>query len=158
MEVFNLPIIAEKYNQNLLTLSNIQKIELAEYYLLNYAGGSTELDWPLTHIVCNNVYIRQITLPKGALLTGKVHNYDHTSIISKGDVSVLTNEGMTRIKASSTWSSKAGTKRLIYVHEETIWATIHKTKYTKIADIEDELVHQSNLSWIDESIKLGVIQ
>jgi len=28
MEEFNLPAIAEKYNQDLATLSNIQKIEL----------------------------------------------------------------------------------------------------------------------------------
>ena len=155
---FNLPIIAEKYKQDLAMLSNIQKIELAEYYLLNYAGGTTEVDWPLSHTICNKTYVRQITLPKGALLTGRVHNYDHTSIISTGDVSVLTNEGITRIKAPATWISKAGTKRLIYVHEETIWSTIHATKHTEIAEIEDELVHQSDLSWIDESIKLGVIQ
>ena len=158
MDEFNLPAIAEKYNQDLATLSNIQKIELAEYYLLNYAGGVTEVEWPLDHIICNKTYVRQITLPKGALLTGRVHNYDHTSIISTGDVSVLTNEGITRITGPATWVSKAGTKRLIYVHEETIWSTIHSTEHTEIADIENELVHQSDLTWIDESIKLGVIK
>ena len=156
MDEFNLPIIAQACNQDLTTLSNIQKIELAEYYLLNYAGGAKEVDWPLTHTICNGTYVRQITLPKGALLTGRVHNFDHTSIISSGDVSVLTNEGMTRIKGPHTWISKAGTKRLIYVHEDTIWSTIHKTDQTKVEDIENELVHQSNLAWIDSTFKLGV--
>ena len=63
---------------------------------------------------------------------------------------------MTRIKGPHTWMSKAGTKRLIYVHEDTIWSTIHKTDQTKVEDIENELVHQSNLAWIDSTFKLGV--
>ena len=154
---FNLPIMADKYNKDVAVLSNIQKIELAEYYLKNYFEGTEQAakELPLEHFICNKTYTRQITLPKDIILTGKVHNFDHTSIISKGDVTIMTDEGVTRIKAPTTWISKAGTKRLIYVHEETIWATIHQSEHTIVEDLEKELVHESDLSWIDKPILLG---
>lgn len=156
-DCFNLPIMADKYNKDVAVLSNIQKIELAEYYLKNYFEGTEQAakELPLEHFICNKTYTRQITLPKDIILTGKVHNFDHTSIISKGDVTIMTDEGVTRIKAPATWISKAGTKRLIYVHEETIWATIHQSEHTIVEDLEKELVHESDLSWIDKPILLG---
>jgi hypothetical protein len=149
--------MAEKYSQDVAVLSNMQKIELAEYYLKNYFEGSeqTAKELPLEHFICNKTYTRQITLPKDIILTGKVHNFDHTSILSKGEVTIMTNEGVARIKAPATWISKAGTKRLIYVHEETIWATIHQSEHTVVEDLENELVHESDLSWIDKSNLLG---
>tara|TARA_R110002126_G_scaffold85558_1_gene207144 strand:+ start:2114 stop:2644 length:531 start_codon:yes stop_codon:yes gene_type:complete len=156
-DCFNLPIMAYKYSQDVAVLSNIQKIELAEYYLKNYFEGTEQAakELPLEHFICNKTYTRQITLPKDIILTGKVHNFDHTSIISKGDVTIMTPEGVTRIKAPATWISKAGTKRLIYVHEETIWATIHQSEHTIVEDLEKELVHESDLSWINKPILLG---
>ena len=74
------------------------------------------------------------------LLTGKVHNFDHVSILSKGDVSVMTPDGISRIKAPATWISKAGTKRLIYVHEETVWTTVHVTNERDLKKIEAEVI------------------
>jgi hypothetical protein len=157
MDCFNLPVIAEKYNKDLSTLSNIEKIELAEYFLKNYFEGSeqTAKELPLEHFICNKTYTRQITLPKDMLLTGKVHNFDHVSILSKGDVSVMTPDGVNRIKAPATWISKAGTKRLIYVHEETIWSTIHHSEHTTVEDLQNELVHESDLSWIQPNLLEG---
>ena len=154
MDCFNLPVIAEKYNKDLSTLSNMEKIELAEYFLKNYFEGSeqTAKELPLEHFICNKTYTRQITLPKDMLLTGKVHNFDHVSILSKGDVSVMTPDGVNRIKAPATWISKAGTKRLIYVHEETIWSTIHHSEHTTVEDLQNELVHESDLSWIQSNL------
>lgn len=160
MDCFNLPAIADKYNKDLTTLSNIQKIELFEYSLKNYFDGSekTAKELPLEHFICNKTYVRQITLPKGTIVTGKVHNFDHTSIISKGDVTIMTDEGVVRIKAPATWISKAGTKRLIYAHADTIWATIHQSENTTVEELEKEMVHESDLSWIDKNNLLEVKQ
>ena len=158
MDTFNLPSIAEHYKTDLALLSNIQKIELAEYYLKSFIAGSeqTAKELPLEHFICNKTYTRQITLPKDMLLTGKVHNFDHTSIISKGEVSIMTDEGVSRIKAPAIWISKAGTKRLIYVHEETIWATIHQSEHPEVEQLENEIVHDSDLSWVETANYLGV--
>ena len=154
-ELFNFPSILGEYA--VIELDNCRQIELAEYLMKNVMNG-TAVSPPLKHFVCNGTYARQIELPAGMTLTGKVHNFDHTSILSKGSVTIMTAEGIERRTAPDIWISKAGTKRLIHVHEDTIWTTLHASKNTEVADLEAELVHDSDLSWIKESGLLEAIQ
>lgn len=77
------------------------------------------------HYFAHGLYAREITIPKGAVLTGKIHLFEHINIISKGDISVLTEQGIKRIKAPATIISQPGIKRVGYAHEETRWTTIH---------------------------------
>jgi hypothetical protein len=77
------------------------------------------------HYFAEGLYAREITIPKGTLLTGKIHLFEHINIISKGDISVLTENGVKRIKAPATLISRPGIKRVGYAHEETVWTTIH---------------------------------
>lgn len=92
------------------------------------------------HHFSNGVYAREITIKKGTLLTGKMHATAHLNIISKGDISVLTDEGVRRIKAPATIFSKAGIKRVGYAHEDTVWTTIHGTFETDLEKLEAELI------------------
>lgn len=83
-----------------------------------------QIDIPLRHFYSHGVYLREMTMPAGAVVTGKVHKYDNAHIISKGDVSVQTDEGLIRIRAPFTFIAKAGSQRAFFAHEETVWTTI----------------------------------
>jgi len=96
--------------------------------------------WPLKHKFVDGMYIREITMPKGLLVTSKIHKFCHPYFILKGDVSVLTEEGSVRIKAPYYGITPAGTKRLIYNHEETVWVTVHRTEETDKESAEEELI------------------
>ena len=137
---------------DLTTFSNAQKVEIAEYLLkkATESGGNVAQELPLTHHINNGLYAREIFLPGGIVLTGKVHNFDHLSVLSKGKVTVLTAEGLETLEAPCTWHSKAGTKRLIYVHEDTIWTTFHVTDKKTVPELEAHLVRDSDLSWIED--------
>ena len=138
-------------NKALAHLSNIQKIEVAEYLMMRMEGAITESP-PLQHFICNDTYTRQILLPKGIVLTGCVHNFDHTNIISMGEVTIFTPEGKEHRRAVESWVSPAGTKRLIYVHEETIWTTIHQAHgLTDPEQIRDIISHVSDTEWVAKS-------
>jgi len=91
------------------------------------------------HYIANGLYAREITIPKDTLLTGKIHLFEHINIISKGDISVLTEQGIKRIKAPATIISKPGIKRIGYAHEETVWTTIHACN-VKDGDEAEELL------------------
>ncbi len=95
---------------------------------------------PLEHIFGDNLYIRQITMPAGMILTSKIHKTTHPYFIMRGDVSVITEEGRVRIKGPYWGMTKAGTKRVLLIHEETVWITVHSTKETDLEKIEDELI------------------
>lgn len=92
------------------------------------------------HHFAKGLYAREIFIPKGTLLTGKIHKEEHLNIISKGEISVLTEQGPQRVKAPCTIVSKPGTKRVGYAHEDTVWITIHATQETEVEKIDEELV------------------
>ncbi len=84
-----------------------------------------QIDLPLLHTFTTGIYAREIFIPKGAIVVGKIHRHDHMNFISSGDVTVLTKEGLKRIVGPSTMVSTAGTKRAVYAHEDTFWTTVH---------------------------------
>ena len=96
--------------------------------------------FPLKHTFVDGAYVREITMPKGALLTSKIHKVCHPYFILKGEVSVLTEEGTKRIKAPYSGITPAGTKRILYIHEDTVWTTVHVTKERDLDKIESEIV------------------
>lgn len=92
------------------------------------------------HHFSKGLYAREIFIPKGTLLTGKIHKHEHLNIISQGDISVLTEFGVQRVKAPFTLISQPGTKRLGYTNEDTVWTTIHVTSETDLEKIEEEFI------------------
>lgn len=96
--------------------------------------------FPLKHAFATGLYIREITMPKGSLLTSKIHKVTHPYFVLKGDVLVITEQGKTRIKAPYSGITLAGTKRALYNYEETVWVTVHKTDETDLAKIEKEII------------------
>lgn len=77
------------------------------------------------HHFAHGLYAREIVIPEGCLLTGKVHAEEHLNIVSKGRIVVWTEDGMREVCAPFTMVSRPGTKRVGYAIEETVWTTIH---------------------------------
>jgi hypothetical protein len=95
---------------------------------------------PLKHTFVDGAYVREIFMPKGLLITSKIHKILHPYFVMKGKCSVLTEDGPVLIEAPFYGITKPGTKRLIYVHEDVSWITVHVTKETDIEKIEDEII------------------
>jgi hypothetical protein len=95
---------------------------------------------PLVHTFTEESYCRQIFMKAGMVFTSKIHKTNHPYFVMTGDVSILTEEGVVRIKAPYFGVTKAGTKRILYIHEDTIWITVHATKEKDLQKIEDEII------------------
>jgi hypothetical protein len=108
--------------------------------LENFMREQPQVDISPVHHFADGIYAREITIPAGTLLTGKVHKTEHLNIVSKGDITVWTEHGMKRVQAPFTMVSKPGTKRVGYAHEDTVWTTIHATKETDLDKLEAELI------------------
>lgn len=96
--------------------------------------------FPLRHIFAPGSYAREMTLPAGHWIIGKIHKHSHLNFITKGKVAVLTEDGVMYIEAPYTFVSNVGTKRLVLVLEETIWTTVHITDKTDLKEIEEEVI------------------
>jgi hypothetical protein len=65
-------------------------------------------------------------MKKGSIIVTRKHLVDHPFIISKGVVTVFeSGVGIKILEAPYTGITLAGTKRLLYVNEDSIWTTIH---------------------------------
>jgi hypothetical protein len=94
----------------------------------------------LRHIFAPGSYAREMTIPKGTLIIGKIHKHAHLNIISKGKVRVATEFGPMSFEAPYTFVSDVGTKRAVYAIEDTIWTTIHVTTETDLDKIEEYVI------------------
>lgn len=105
--------------------------------------GVAQTECPLKHVFAPGAYAREIFIPKDTLVVGKIHRHSHLNMLMKGKVSVLTEEGPKTLEAPLTMVSPAGTKRVVYTHEDTIWVTVHLTNETDLEKIEDQIIAKS---------------
>ena len=95
---------------------------------------------PVKHTFAGGCYIREIYNPANQLLVTKIHKKEHPFFLMKGEMSILTEEGIQNIKAPYQGVTKPGTKRAIYTHEECVFITVHATDNTTIEDVEEEVI------------------
>ena len=119
---------------------------MAEAILMATGGsragrGESPDGLPVVHRFTPGLYIREIFMPAGAVLTSKIHRTEHPYVVSKGVVCVYSdNDGPTIIVAPYTGITKPGTRRFLVVLEDTIWTTFHPTNLTSVEEIEDEII------------------
>lgn len=110
-----------------------------------------KVDCPVTHRFTPGLYIREIFMPAGVLITSAKHMTRHPFVISKGDVSVYV-EGreVARYQAPFTGITEPGTRRLLYIHEDTIWTTFHVTDKTDPIQIGQEILDETSNPLLSE--------
>lgn len=100
----------------------------------------TQIDCPVKHHFAPDSYGREIFIPAGTLIIGKIHRHAHLNVISQGECYVLTEDGVNHYKAPLTFTSFARTKRVVYAVNDLVWTTCHVTKETDLEKIENELI------------------
>lgn len=124
IEVTNPPCEAGFSLGNPRDLSMRDKVNILEEEMLK----REQIEIPIRHHFSPGVYAREITIPAGTLITGRIHLYTQLNILSGGEISVLTDEGMKRVSAPFTVVSPPGTKRIAFAHTECTWTTILATE------------------------------
>ena len=91
-------------------------------------------------------YARQMFIPKGTLIVGKIHRHQHLNFIMQGKVSVSTEFGAKYFEAPCIFVSEVGLKRAVVAEEDTLWVTVHLTKHLgeeNLDKMEEEVIAPS---------------
>jgi ribosome-associated translation inhibitor RaiA len=138
-----------------LALSEIQTIESEQKELTpeikallrkkiseieSFVASQDQIEIPLKHYFSKGVYAREITIPAGSIIVGKIHKHTNLNMLIKGEITIISVDGAKRMKAPCTIVSSPGVKRLAYAHEETVWTTIHGTDETDLEKIEEAFI------------------
>ena len=103
-------------------------IEQIKTFLLDpvFAENQRNIEWPLKHTFSNGIYARELSIPAGGLIVGKVHKTQHHNFLLQGEIIVLTEEGgVSLLQAPCTMVSEPGTQRVGYALTDTVWTAVH---------------------------------
>ena len=120
-----------------------EKILDLERAMLAMPGQQIQIE--TKHYFSPGVYMREIFVPKGVTLVGKIQKTEYLNIVSVGAISVMTEAGMKLTKAPAVLRSHPGLKRAGYAHEDSIWLTVHQnpTNERNIDKLEEMLFAES---------------
>ena len=133
----------------------VEGMEEIKNFLMNPTTEQTEL--PLKHSFAPGVYAREMEIPAGTLLIGKIHKHRHHNFLMKGSIIVLTEaNGVELLQAPLMIVSEEGTQRIGYAVTDTVWTTIHENKDNSedLDVIENRTVVKTKAKYIEYKNKL----
>ena len=127
---------------NLERRSAIEEFEAALSNIDGAVFGDNDM-CPLTHSFAPNMYVREIQIPAGMLVVGKIHKHEHPNFLLKGSVAVLTEDGGVQVLDAPCYMiSPAGTKRALFTYSDTCWVTVHNNpdNITNTDELENQII------------------
>lgn len=97
----------------------------------------------LKHYFAQGLYARELFIPAGCVLTGKIHLTEHLAMLVQGEMELLTEDGPQHVMAPAIFVSRAGAKRAGVAYTDSRFVCIHATSETNIDRLEAELTADS---------------
>ena len=121
-------------------------IELQEHLMEfvdgeNVVKGDSEV-FPLKHTFTDGIYIRQMSMKKDSFVIGKIHKHNHVWFLLTGHIVVVDENNSVEHVAPCYVEAPAGSKRVIYANEDSIWVNIHAnpTNTQDLQELEDLII------------------
>jgi len=89
------------------------------------------------HHYAPGLYGKELRIPAGTLIVGKVHLQGHLNFLMEGCITVFTEQGMKRLSAPFILSSEAGMKRVGVTHTDTTWVTVHAIEGAELLEPDE---------------------
>jgi hypothetical protein len=133
---------------------SIEAIEKATRLEQAILAEGTPVEVPIAHWFSPGVYAREMRVPAGTVVVGKIHKYAQLNILSAGDVSIYQEDEVARVQAPFTMVAPPGAKRVFFAHTDFVWTVIHGTdeqdvdkieEYFIAPDLQTYLTHAQNL-------------
>lgn len=111
--------------------------------------AAPQIDLPVKHHFSLGLYGRELLIPAGTILTGKIHKYPQMNILAQGKIAVLIDNEVKELEAPQVICSPAGTKRIAKAITDVVWITIHATEETDLDKIEDHFIAQNEQEYLE---------
>lgn len=112
-----------------------QQIKELHHDLVGEVGENGE-DYPyIDHYFSEGLYAREMFMPAGTLIVGKIHLKDHMCMVTSGVVDIVSKHGRGRYKAPHVFCTTKNTQRVLLSVEDSTITTIHATDLTDPSEI-----------------------
>lgn len=128
--------------------NNIDELEAAMLDNFEIADCTTN------HRFTDGMYVRETTMPTGALITSKIHKTQHTYFVMKGKAMVWIDGVEHLIEAPYIGITEPNTRRVLLILEECTWATSHPNPDNEnLEQLEDRIIEKHDNPYLSIEIK-----
>jgi len=106
----------------------------------NLGDNMLNVVMPVEHNFTEKQYIREFRAPAGHVIVSKIHNTNHPLFLLEGDVTIIEESGERRMTAPTFSLTEVGTKRVVFVHKDCYFVTVHPAESTTPFEVEEEIV------------------
>ena len=105
--------------------------------------GHDQVDCPVIHRFSPGIYIREVSLPAGAIAIGHYQKTRHLNVFLQGMVTMFNDDGSrTDLEAPMMFTGEPG-RKVGYIHENVVWLNIYPTDETDIETLESMYLDKS---------------
>lgn len=116
-------------------------IETVERFML----GHEQMSCPVMHHFGPGIYVREVTVPAGAVAIGHYQKTAHLNIFLKGRVALINDDKSTsELCAPMIFTAPPG-RKVGYVHEDMVWLNVYSTDETDIDTLESMFLDKSQV-------------
>jgi len=103
------------------------------------------VECPVRHHFTPGMYSREMFIPKGTCIIGKIHRHAHLNTVMSGVIQVTSEFGSGVVHAPCVFTSEPGTQRVLTALEDTVWITHHQnpSNTRDLNIIEQEVIAES---------------
>lgn len=87
------------------------------------------------HHFCRGMYARELRVPAGYVVVGKMHASENFFLLVSGECSISTNDGIRRLRGPVLAVTKPGDKRVCFAHTDVVMFNFH-TRTDEAEDIK----------------------
>lgn len=98
------------------------------------------VETPLTHHFADGVYGREMFIPAGTVITGKIHRFATLNVLLQGHVQITTDDGVQHLHAPAVFVTQPETKKVCYAHTDARFLNVHPTKLRDLSAIESKFI------------------
>ncbi len=118
-----------------------ERILTFEERLAQVDGAKFGDAYPLKHSFAEGCVMREIWIPAGEAVVGKIHKHSHPNFLMSGTVLVVTEyEGVQKFTGPLAMISQPGTKRALVALTDVWWIVVHVTEETDLVKIEEAVI------------------
>ena len=125
--------------QNTQMLPVTTLVEMLETLIREYP----QVEIPTNHSYAGGIYEREIFVPAGALITGKIHLHEHLAKLVSGTMSILSDSIAGTWTGPVTFCCRPGEKRLGFARTDCVFSTYHTVVQSTPEEMEQALVVSS---------------
>lgn len=133
------------------TLDEIQRIQAA----MLASGEAVDLTDHTFHHFAEGVYGRELRIPAGIAVIGKMHRYSTLNVLAAGQLAVTTPDGPQILEAPAIFVSPPGCKKLGVALTDCVFLNVHASHETDLEKLEAELIIPETPAITEETPCLG---